>query len=450
VTSSLAAEAPSHEGDIMHIHGNNSLLARAALVIAASLAFGAGACADTDTNPGSGTGTDDTGIDDPAPPPPLTRGFVVGDYIGHISPKARSITFEKIKKAKSSALIGTQDLTGSNDSLNFDNDGVAGSGSVNTAELVTNSTGVDSECPVGYQSNTFCGNVTLRHFYPRPLSYVYVQVSLIRDATGANTIYDHSGLNSDPSDGNLDATFGLWQYTAPAATTPGVLGQSPHNSGSRDWVFANPDNADTWIRLRIVAAVAYTSYMMDFSSQAFVDACSGGTSLGTTASTTQTLPFPFTLYALNSSTVRFNKRAMVTFGSVSGTSTGSNIALPASLAPKPGLFVFWDDITFNSTNSSMCYRTIGSAPNRQYVVTWKNMMFTPAADQPASLTFSAFLNEGTDKIDLVYDTMTSATARADGSSATVGVQNATASAATAEFNTPDFGSGNAYTLVPIP
>jgi hypothetical protein len=148
--------------------------------------------------------------------------------------------------------------------------------------------------------------------------------------------------------------------------------------------------------------------------------------------------------------VRFNKRGMATFGSVSGTSTGSNVNLPSGLAPKPGLYAFWDDITFGAAPSAMCYKVLGSAPNRQYVITWKQMDFSLAPDKGASLTFSTFLSEGTNQIDLVYDTMTGPTARTDGSSATVGVQNASANTATAEFNQADFGSGNAYTLVPIP
>jgi hypothetical protein len=380
--------------------------------------------------------------------PSPSRGPVLEEFIGHVSPKNGTLTFERVKPSATVPGFKTQDLSASGDSLTLDNDGVAGSGSNNTVELVTNSVGWNNQCPPGYQSNSFCGNVTLRHFYTRPFSHVHVEITDIKVAGAVN--YTHSALNSDDASDGLNGTFGLWEYTAPAATTPGVVGASPNNVATRDWVFANPDDADFSIKIRVVAAVSYSAYMLDYSSQSFVDACSGGTNLGQTASTTQTMPFAFTLYSATSSTARFNKRAMITFGTVSGTATGSNVNLPNGLAPKPGLYVFWDDITYGAAPSATCYKVLGSAPNRQYVVTWKQMDFSLAPDKGSSLTFSAFLSEGTNLIDLVYDTMNGPTSRKDGDSATVGVQNASANTATAEFNTPDFGSGNAYSLVPIP
>lgn len=377
---------------------------------------------------------------------PPKEGQVVHEFIAHVSPRDRKVTITPVAPARAEQPgLSPQSI----DDLTVTEDGVAGTGPVNTVELITNSVGVDSECPVGYQTATFCANVTLRHFYNRALSNVFVQIVNVRQLDGT-LLPDHAGMNSDTSELGLSATYGLWKYTAAAANNPGVLAQSPHNNGSRDWVFANPDNADTYIKMRVVASLSYSGYIMDYSSQSFVDACASGTSLGTAATATQTLPFPFTLYGSTNTTVRFNKRAMITFGSVSGTSTGSNVSLPNGLAPKPGVFAFWDDIGYGASGSAMCYQTLGAAPNRQYVITWKAMNFVPAADQPASLTFSAFLSEGTDQIDLVYGTMTGPNARAQGNSATVGVQNASANAATAEFNTPDFGTGDGYSLVPIP
>jgi hypothetical protein len=381
--------------------------------------------------------------DDVAPVRPTQ---VVHEFIAHMNAKARTLTFTRVQPSRASApSLSPQSI----DDLTVTEDGVAGSGPNNTVELITNSVGLDGECPAGFQTNTFCANVSLSHFYNRSLSNVFVQIVNVR-LMDDSLAPDHGGMNSDGSELGLDNTYGLWKYTSPASNAPGVLGQSPFNSDARDWVFANPDNADTYVKIRVVASLSHAGYIMDYSSQPFVDACASGTSLGTASTTTQTLPFPFTLYNANNTTVRFNKRAVVTFGNVGGTSSGSNLNLPNGLAPKPGLFVFWDDIGYGSSGSAMCYQTLGAAPNRQYVMTWKAMSFVPAADKPSSLTFSAFLSEGTDQIDLVYDTMTGPNTRADGDSATVGVQDASGKTATAEYNTPDFGSGNAYSLVPIP
>jgi hypothetical protein len=45
-----------------------------------------------------------------------------------------------------------------------------------------------------------------------------------------------------------------------AAPTGGFVGRSPDNQATRDWVFANPDDADTYIYLRAVASLYPTEW----------------------------------------------------------------------------------------------------------------------------------------------------------------------------------------------
>jgi hypothetical protein len=403
--------------------------------------------------PGCGTGEESgpsvtPSLDDPTVA--LGSSTRVIEFLAHVSPKSRSVTFTRVQDEAHGAPALPGLSPQSVDDLTIDQDNSAGSGAASTVELVTNSVGTDGACPSGHTTSSFCANVTLRHFYPRSLANVFMQVVWVKDYNMVS-LPDHAGINSDASELGLANTYGLWKYTAPAATTPGVLGQSPDNDGARDWIFANPDNADTLIKLRVVASLSYSSYVMGGSSTSFVDACAVGTNLGKPANVAQTMPFPFTLYSATSATVHFNPRGMITFGAVGGTSSGSNVKIPSGLAPKPGLFAFWDDIGYGAAGTSaLCYATLGSAPNRKYVVTWRQMNFIPVADQAASLTFSTFLSEGTNAIDLVYNTMTGPTSRATGSSATVGVQNATAAVATQVYNTSSFGSGTAYSLSPVP
>ena len=395
-----------------------------------------------------GEQTDSATMIEPADAPsvPLPpKSVVLGEFIAHVRPSRRSITFEAATPAAGKG-VSPQSI----DDLNVTQDGVAGSGPANTIELVTNTVGYNAQCPAGYQTASFCGNVTLRHFFSGSLANVFVQVLSVYSPTTGLEMTGHGGINGDGSEFGLDATKGLWKYTAPAATTPGIVGASPNNSGTRDWVFANPDDADTYIRMRVISSLTYASYVFDFSSQAFVDACATGTNVGAVSQSTQTMPFPFTLYGNTDTTVKFNKRGMITFGAVAGTASGVSLALPSASAPKPALFVFWDDIGFAATSTGMCYVTIGTAPNRKYVIEWNNMNFVPVADQTASLTFEAVLSEGTNNIDVVYKTMTGPTTRVSGNLATVGVQNATGTVATSEFHLPDFGSANAYTFVAQP
>jgi hypothetical protein len=333
---------------------------------------------------------------------------------------------------------------------------IPGDGPESSVELVTNSVAVDAGCPVPFTSQSFCGNVTLRHFFAsQGFNNVYLQVTEIVDTLG-QPLAGHSGLNSDPGALGLDNSLGLWRYTAAGfAPASGILGKaaggSTANEGTRDWVFANPDNADTVIRLRVVASSTYESYTRSTSTTtAFIDACAqpGATRSVLTSPISQPLPFPFTLFGGGNATsfgttstkVNYNFKGVLTLESANPPG-GNNLSLPTtgSGAPRPAIFAFWDDLAYNS-NGAVCSATTGTLPGRIFVITWSDMKFATDAANTTSLTFSAYLYEGSDKVEIVYKKMTSSKvpARANGNSATVGLQDATGTVATA-------GSGNGAT-----
>lgn len=406
-----------------------------AALAAASLATLAG-CAD------AGTGEQDVAPDlfDSADDEPLQTGTIAVEFVAHLSPSKGSITIERAPSlASSEPLLGALSM----DTINISNDDVPGEGTPNTVELVTNSTGANAECPAPYTNKTFCGNVTLRHFFDRSLPNTFVHVTKIDPPTG------HNAVNQDASQLGLSNTYGLWSYTAAGAAATGLLGQSPLNHGTRDWVFADPDGADTSITLNVVASLHYSNYSSPFTGSAFVDACSGGTDLLGEPYAEVTMPFPFTLYESTSSLVKFAETGMITFGNVDPVNDGENVALPSVNAPRPAIFTFWDDVSLGP-NGHMCYKTTGSAPNRKFIITWNQIDFNSAPDSGSSLTFGAILSEGTNKIELAYQSMLGPTARRNGASATVGVQNATGTAATGRFNSAIFTTNKKYPLNPIP
>lgn len=394
-------------------------------------------------------------------PPVTTNSASLGDFVAHVSPREKSITFQRIKRQRGGSTLSPQDLDNATDTLTIDNDGSEGTGSTDTVELVTNTVGDNfsgdvygTTCP---GSNQFCANVTLRNFYPRSLSNVFVQVTAIHDGTGVD-LPSHDAVNSDASELGLDNTHGLWKYTGSSVTAAGVLGQnSPYNAGSVDWSFDNPDDADTYIVLSVFAGLIYTDYSVGGSSASFVDACALGSST-TSSSASQSMPFVFGLWDTASATVNFNERGMITLGGTGGTASGANVCLPDGSAPAPAIFAFWDDLTLGA-GGQMCWTTVGSEPNRQFVVEWSGLDF--ASDDPGStdvgstLTFEAILSEGTNTVDLVYDTMSppggSSSTRPTGTSATVGTQDSSGSSSPgATCGSGSYGSGSAYSLAPIP
>lgn len=385
----------------------------------------------------------------PAPAPPA-RGTVVGEVVARVEPLRRAITFER---APGPPGLGPQSV----DSVDVVQDGTPNSGPMDSVELVTNA--VSDACPgVAPGTRAFCGNVSLNHFFTRPLSHAFVQVTSISE--GASPLVGHAALNSDPAELGLDDSLGLWKYTAPGAAS-GVLGVAPDNGAARDWVFANPDDASTTIALRVIASLSYASYTRAPAALPFVDACDGGNNLGAVSTSVVDVPFPFTLYDTTTSKLTIQRRGVLVAGVTGLLAPSRSVALPASgnvpgctlfnqcTVPKPAIFAFWDALLYQP-GGGVCTLASGEAPNRSFAVTWAHMGRNALPDADADYTFTVVLHEGTDVIDLLYGNMLGPKPNAAGGSATVGVQNAAGTVATAEWKQANYGTGKSYTLTPVP
>jgi hypothetical protein len=116
---------------------------------------------------------------------------------------------------------------------------------------------------------------------------------------------------------------------------------------------------------------------------------------------------------------------MLSFSSAAATAADANASLPLVSIPNT-IFAFWDDLQTNS--AGLCVATVGTAPNRQVVVEWRDSGFGGGAPAGAHLDFEVVLTETTHTIDALYRRMDDATDRATGASATIGLQGTDASA----------------------
>ena len=131
--------------------------------------------------------------------------------------------------------------------------------------------------------------------------------------------------------------------------------------------------------------------------------------------TNVTLPFSFRYFGVNTTAAWVSTNGVVGIGSPASNAY-SNTCLPSGL---PGsVMAFWDDLI---SRSGVCYATIGTAPDRQFVATWND---SNGYSWTADLTFTVVLSESTNTIDVQYGTMTSSSdpSRATGSSATIGLE----------------------------
>lgn len=146
------------------------------------------------------------------------------------------------------------------------------------------------------------------------------------------------------------------------------------------------------------------------------------------------LPFAFRYWAtdlpagsmINVSTNGFISMDGVINASLSGT-------VPSASTPNAVIAAHWGD---NQTRGPICVATVGTAPNRQFVVLWNDTHYY--ANMTPRLTYEIILYEGSNFIDLVYETMTGARAQ------TMGVENQTGMAAV------NACPGGAATCIPSP
>lgn len=372
---------------------------------------------------------------------------VLGEFVMRVDPRRQSLVISRLHRS-----FGPAKGPESFDNLSVEQDGNPGTGTANNVELVTNSVTFGAACSGGNPAS-FCGNVTLRSFYTRPLNNVYVQVTSIVDANGVPVTTFHGGTNSDPSPASpatqLDPTLGLWRHPSIGQPQNFLGTTAATNNGTRNWVFADPDGATTTITLRVVASLTYKDYTKSTSTQAFIDACAlpGNVSnFPAELNFTATMPFPFTFYGVSgTNTVIYNRNGVFAFGGTlpptgnNGTAaayTFKNKSLPespATISVSPAAYAFWDGLKANP-GALACHGTSGTTPNQKFVITWKNLKGFNNADNSTNLTFSAILSEGTDTLDYVYSTMTGAAGndlvypaltnaqRAAGKNAVIGVE----------------------------
>ena len=149
--------------------------------------------------------------------------------------------------------------------------------------------------------------------------------------------------------------------------------------------------------------------------------------------------FDFTFYGNSYDEFRVSSNGFVSFSNFThgGGNIYNNVDIPNTTTPNNYIAPFWDDTTaYNDQDQYIYYQTIGTAPNRQLIVQFTNVGFW---DDPTPLgTFFVILYESSNEIQLQYRYLVGDNARAHGSSATVGLENADGTAGNKySYNTAD-------------
>jgi subtilisin family serine protease len=169
--------------------------------------------------------------------------------------------------------------------------------------------------------------------------------------------------------------------------------------------FAIPNRHDTFGNVCVLEGAGYVE---------------GDTPLGLTGDDEfmqVSLPFEEFFYGNLYTTAFVGTNGHINF--LGGSREFSNGGIPSTSTPNAAIYPFWDDLVLDAQSQVMT-KTMGTAPNRQFLVEWRN---AGIFNDPGRVDFEAVLSEG-GSITFHYRNLSPGSARESGNSATVGIENA--------------------------
>jgi subtilisin family serine protease len=164
---------------------------------------------------------------------------------------------------------------------------------------------------------------------------------------------------------------------------------------------------------------------------------------GDDAAATIPLPFSFFLYGRSYQQAFVSTNGHVNF--LAPSTAFSNAAIPSTAAPNGAIYAFWDDLRIDA-GSQVLTRLSGTAPNREFLIEWRNATFFNAATLRVDV--QAVLAESGELL-LRYRNLDPAQPRETGGSATVGIENqAGTTAFQYSLNTPTLADSQAIRFIP--
>jgi len=117
------------------------------------------------------------------------------------------------------------------------------------------------------------------------------------------------------------------------------------------------------------------------------------------------LNFHFNYYGVDNTQIAISNNGLAFPGSGSGS--GEYVNEPIATSSVHGFIApYWDDLVTVNTGSGIYYQTLGTAPNRMFVVEWKNNdHFGSTSPNDNGITFEAILYEGSNNIKFQYLTV---------------------------------------------
>ena len=232
-----------------------------------------------------------------------------------------------------------------------------------------------------------------------------------------------------PATGGVCGTFALVASIPANSTAYNAAGLAPSTSYCFQVRAGNGFGGGSFSayseQAQVTTAAPPPQYVCSGAAYAWVDATAGGTSYVLTddSSASVTLPFAFSLYGVPYTTASISSNGFLRLGSGAATSF-TNVGIPNTGDPNNYIAPWWDDLN-PALGGSIWSRTVGTAPNRQFVASWNGVPHVAAAT--TGVSFQVVLDEATGDVTMQYlDTRTGSTTSDRGVGATVGIEGSTA------------------------
>lgn len=155
---------------------------------------------------------------------------------------------------------------------------------------------------------------------------------------------------------------GTYTVTVTAGGCFGSVTQSVTVDGDTMQDFTLPQRADNGFGYTCV--IESTDYVPGDTALALT---------GDDAATGVPLPFPFFFYGQTYDSAFATTNGHLNF--LAASTAFSNVAIPAAGAPNAAIYPLWDDLNVVAGTGSMWTKTTGTAPNRSFVVEWRDVDF---------------------------------------------------------------------------
>jgi hypothetical protein len=276
----------------------------------------------------------------------------------------------------------------------------------------------------------------------RPIDVYDLSGTLLDQAgapvVGATVTLDPSGLSTTTTAG------GAWRFDDLVADSYTVSSASAGRCGrvARDVVELSADTAHT---LRLAPDHGGLGYACATGTASFVAAGTVLALTGDDAASQVTTPFPLPFHGRSYTSAWIHTNGLVSFGEAAAAADAwANPTMPTGAAPNAVVAPFWEDLNVDASGSVRT-ATQGTAPNRAYVVEWRNVLLQGLTSR---VTFEVIFHED-GRIAFHYGAMS--TPPQHGAGATVGLESASGMvAALYSFQEAALTPNGSITYTPAP